>query len=303
MKSRAKGARAVATQWPRVIARSFGVSTHPDMLPPTGQLPSHPLWNGSAFGACWLGQSTVLLRLGGLNILTDPHFEDHAGPPMGARAIGRRRSTALPAKLDELPPIDLVMLSHAHFDHWDKRSLARLAEHSGRHATVVIPHRTRRLLPRGFGEVAEMTWNESVLANGLRITSIKPRHWGARWLWDRYRGYNAYLLEAPGRRVLFGGDTAHTDAFDPIGHEGGVDVAILGIGNYEPWEHAHATPEQAADMAQRMGARALMPVHHSTFRDETEPLDEPLRRLLAAWNPRPVLCPRVGDSWLESSVP
>lgn len=267
------------------------------MLPASGALPDADRWKSARLGACWLGHATVLLRLNGLTILTDPHFGDRAGPRIGPRRIGRTRSTALPCGLDDLPPIDLVLLSHAHLDHWDRATLKRLAK---RHTQAVIPARTRRILPRGFGGVVELPWDSRAEVRGLTVSSLRPRHWGARWLVDRRRGYNAYLLSDAERRVLFAGDTAHTDSFErALGAAPGLDLAIMGIGNYAPWEHQHATPEQVAGMARNLGARRLMPIHHSTFRDTSERIGEPLERLVAAWDGGPIVCPRIGESWID----
>ncbi len=293
---------AVVRQWPLVIAESLGLRPSDPVLRPQAPFPDPDVWQRSAFASCWLGHATVMLRLGGLNIITDPHFEERAGPPMGRLRIGRRRATALPATIDDLPPIDLILLSHAHFDHWDRSTLERLAAHSGTRAHVVIPRRTRRLLPKGFKSVVEMSWDTRADVPGARLEAIRPAHWGARWLWDRHRGFNAYVIEAAGRRVLFGGDTADTDAFDRLGRTGGVDIAILGIGNSDVWDTSHASPEQAAEMARRMGARRFMPIHHSTFCDPCERNDEALQRAVRAWGHERLLCPGVGSSWFDDAA-
>jgi L-ascorbate metabolism protein UlaG (beta-lactamase superfamily) len=265
-------------------------------LPAAGAIPSAEVWERGGFAACWLGHATTLLRAGRTTLLTDPHFDDRVGLRLAGRHIGRKRATALPGGIDDLPPVHLILLSHAHLDHWDRASLTRLAR---RDAVAVIPPRTRRLLPRGFGGVIELAWEQRVEVGGVHLTAIQPRHWGARYVFDRRRGYNSYLIEEGARRVVFGGDTAHTDAFDRFGRgpRGGVDLAVLGIGSYHEYEHHHATPEQAAAMARRMGARRLMPIHHSTFFDRSEPIDEPIRRLCRAWPRERIVCARVGEAW------
>jgi L-ascorbate metabolism protein UlaG (beta-lactamase superfamily) len=272
---------------------------------PEGIVPDWSAWaeaDGESLAGCWLGHASVLLRVGGLTVLTDPHFGERSGPPVGAKRIGRERTAASVSAIDELPDVDVLLLSHAHFDHWDKATLARLAGRYGTRSTVVIPARTRRLLPRAFENVVELGWGGRAGAHGAHVSAIRPKHWGARWLWDVHRGYNSYLIEAQGRRVLFGGDTAHTDAFDGLAHDGGVDLAVLGIGSFEHWENAHATPEQAADMARRMGARLLLPIHHSTFKYESEMNGEPLARVCAAWGEDRVVCTRIGEAWAESGA-
>ena len=317
MKRHARAATIITSQWPRVIAESIGLRA-PAYAPrvPQGAIPDRDRWEASRFAACWLGHATALLRLGESTVLTDPVFEDRAGVRIGGRQIGRLRSTALPAHINALPPVDIVLLSHAHFDHWCRASLERLAN---QRTVAVIPARTRRLLPRGFGHVIELATDDSVDLDGLHITAMRVNHWGARYLIDRRRGCNAYLIEldaARRARTLFAGDTAHTHGFDVLSTTGGsgglstdsaggrgVDLAILGIGGYR-WERHHCTPEQAAQMARRMGARRIMPIHHGTFRDAHEPIDEPLQRLRAAWEKEgtgELVSAEVGCAWWGDS--
>lgn len=293
--------RSVLKRWPSVIRESLGEPSAPP-LPAAGTIPAPEVWERSPFAACWLGHATTLLRSGSQTILTDPHFDDRVGVRIAGRHIGRPRATALPGGVDDLPPFRVVLLSHAHLDHWDRSSLKRLAR---KEALAIIPPRTRRLLPRGFGEAIELTWDQSIDIDGTRIHALRPQHYGARYIVDRHRGYNSYLIDDRRRRILFAGDTAHTDAFDRLAEDDppGVDLAVLGIGSYQAYEHDHATPEQAADMARRMQARRLLPIHHSTFFDRSEPIDEPMKRLLGAWPADRVVCARVGESWFDGEAP
>src|SRR5205085_1742532 len=121
--------------------------------------------------------------------------------------------------------------------------------------------------------VGELRWGESVKIGPLTITAHEVVHWGARTFYDDHRGYNAYCIEAGGTRVLFGGDTANHQGFRGVGK---VDLAILGIGGYDPYVHCHATPEQAWEMAGYVGAGHVLPIHHSTFRLSHEPVGEPI---------------------------
>jgi L-ascorbate metabolism protein UlaG (beta-lactamase superfamily) len=138
-----------------------------------------------------------------------------------------------------------------------------------------------------------------MVLNGLEIQATEASHWGARMVTDRHRGYGGYLLRKGTEAVLFAGDTAYTDALTRLRHQGPIDLAILPIGAYDPWITNHASPEQAWLMFRRLGARYVLPVHHSTFRLSREPLDEPIRRLLAvsgAERSRVVLT-NVGETW------
>jgi L-ascorbate metabolism protein UlaG (beta-lactamase superfamily) len=293
-----KHARVLAKQWGGMLGEMAGLRDAEPSRPAPGPGPCPTQWASARFGAAWLGHATCLFRLGGRTVLTDPHFSPRSGTRIAGVNIGRSRSTLLPERVEELPHIDLILLSHAHMDHWDKPTLRRLAQ-SQPNATVVIPARTRGLLPRGFSDVRTLAWDDALDVDGIHLAALKPNHWGARYFWDRHRGYNAYVIDAPDKRVVFGGDTAETDAFD---HLEDVAVAAIGIGNYyEPWHLHHANPEQAAAMAERMGAHLLMPVHHSTFRDPSEPIDEPITRLRRAWDPARIVCAQVGDVHLEGA--
>jgi len=293
-------ARQLATQVGPLIAEYTGLRTPPEPASHDAPAFEPDAWAAAGLGACWIGQATMLLRIGGRTILTDPHFGEHAVPKLLGRPAGRRRSTPLPMSIADLPPIDLLLLSHAHMDHWEKSSLRSLADPR---VTAVIPHRTRGLLPRRgrvYGDVRTLRWGESTTVGPVGVAAIRPNHWGARYLVDRFRGYNAYLVEADGKRILFAGDTGETDAFDHLADHGGVDLLVIGIGNaYEPWHMVHTSPEQAASMAERMGARMVAPVHHGTFHDPREPRDEPLERFLGCWPAERTVCRRIGSQHTE----
>lgn len=262
-------------------------------------------FEAQTLGALWIGHATVLLRIGGKTILTDPVFSERVGMSIGGMTLGVARVRPAAVDVGHLPRIDAVLLSHAHFDHFDKPSLRALAAGPAKDATVVTSLHTRRLLPRGFGEVIELPWQRAVGVGGLAITAMQPAHWGARTALDRHRRFNSYLIEAGvgGERVFFAGDTAATEEFVRIGH---TDLSIFGIGAYDPWEHAHATPEQVWKMYKGMhGGRAhgvLLPMHHSTFVLGREPLDEPLKRLCAAagGEGERIVAPMPGGIWQQS---
>ena len=305
--ARTRRLRALIRPWPRLLAETLGIRRSDAPRPASGAVPTEEDWEAIPFGAFWFGHASVMLRLpaphepsGGVTLYADPNFREHAGGTVLGRPLGRRRSTDLPQDLQNAPHPDIVLLSHAHFDHWDRDALRWLASISDRDTTAVIPIGTRRLVPKGFAHVLEMAWGESRRVHGLTLRAIEPRHWGARAVWDRHRGYNAYTIEGDDRRVVFAGDTAETGTFDHLSDEGGVDLAVLPIGNYyEPWENQHCTPEQASSMARRMGARRVLGMHHATFRDPSEPIDEPLERLIASWGDDGVVCRRVGELWRE----
>jgi L-ascorbate metabolism protein UlaG (beta-lactamase superfamily) len=230
--------------------------------------------------AKWLGHSTVLLKIGETTILTDPVFSRRIGVSLGPLTIGMKRLRAPAMELESIPPPDLILLSHAHFDHFDLPSLRAL---ESKQTTVITASKTADLLrTRRYAAVHELGWGESRQIGPVRVQAFPVRHWGARMQTDRYRGFNGYTIEAEGYRVIFGGDTALTDTFGGLRSSKPWDLAIMPIGAYDPWIYAHCTPEQALRMANEAGAEHLLPVHHQTFALSREPLLEPISRLQTA---------------------
>lgn len=242
-------------------------------------------WPSRGVFAAWLGHSTVLLKIDGFTVLTDPVFSERAGLNLGITTLGIKRLVQPPLQISELPPIDLILVSHAHMDHLDIPSLRKL-ENS--RTEVVTAHATGDLFrAASYRRLTELKWGEKGSAGPLSIRAIEVNHWGARMRTDTYRGYNGYVIESGNRRILFGGDTAMTSAFRQVRSFGSIDLAIMPIGAYNPWIHYHCTPEQALNMANDARAELVLPVHHRTFQLGREPLSEPMDRLLSAAGPRP----------------
>lgn len=240
-------------------------------------------WSANGITIAWLGHTTVLLNFHGLTILTDPALGNRIGLGLGLGTLGPKRFIAPALRVGELPPIDVVLLSHAHLDHLDMPTLSRLP---GR-PLVVSAHATADIFgPKRFAETHELRWGENVTLRTpkgeLRVEAVEVKHWGARWRSDTHRGYNGYILRREGRALLFGGDTAMTDTFAALRGRGPFDVAIMPIGAYRPWVRSHCTPEEALQMADAAGARHIVPVHHATFKLSEEPMNEPIERLQAA---------------------
>jgi L-ascorbate metabolism protein UlaG (beta-lactamase superfamily) len=153
-------------------------------------------------------------------------------------------------------------------------------------------------------DVTELDWGESQLiespAGSVRVTAVSVQHWGARMQYDDYRGYNAYLIERKGQRILFAGDTAFTRTFAELRTIGPIDLAILPIAAYNPWIRSHATPEESVQMANDAGARFIMPVHHQTFRLSFEPFREPIERFQAALRDQPdrIAIREIGETFV-----
>jgi len=246
------------------------------ILPPTA-VPDPRRWPDRGLFAAWLGHSTVLLKMDGFTILTDPVFSDRAGLHLGPVTLGVKRLVAPALEAHQLPKIDLVLLSHAHMDHTDLPSLRAL---ESRHTAVINAVRTSDLLRvQRWRRVAELGWGECERAGPASVRAFEVNHWGARMRTDNYRGYNGYLIECGGHRVLFSGDTAITSAFRSLRSRRPIDLAIMPIGAYNPWIHFHCTPEEAWQMASDAGAEHILPVHHQTFPLGREPMFEPIERL------------------------
>jgi L-ascorbate metabolism protein UlaG (beta-lactamase superfamily) len=252
-------------------------------IPAAPHTPHPGSWSDNAVTLAWLGHATVLINFYGVRVLTDPALFPRIGIDVWFTTFGPLRMTACALPASELPEIDLVVLSHAHFDHIDTPSLGAIR---GR-PTVLTARETSDLLPRRrFSSIRELAWDESVRVNGARgeieVRAIEVKHWGARLRSDTRRGYNGYILRREGRALIFGGDTAHTPLFGSYRRHGPFDAAIMPIGAYDPYIWNHCTPEQSVAMADAAGARLFVPVHHKTFQLSDEAFNEPIDRARAA---------------------
>ena len=248
--------------------------------------PRHPRlreWPTTGLHAAWIGHSTVYLSLDGFTILTDPVFSAKIGINFGPMTIGLKRLVAPAVPVREMPRPDLVLVSHAHMDHFDIPSLRALAN-SG--TSVVTASHTRDLFRcMRYAHIHQLGWGESVQVGAANVRAFEVVHWGARMRNDTYRGYNGYLIECGRFRIVFGGDTAHTHSFRALRSSRAVDLAIMPIGAYNPWIRVHCNPEQAVAMANDAGADFILPVHHRTFELGREPRGEPMERLVRAVGP------------------
>lgn len=241
----------------------------------------HPeLWPVTGLHAAWLGHSTVLLQIDGFRILTDPVFSERIGIGVGPVTLGIKRLVMPALAGNEVPGPDLILLSHAHMDHFDLPSLRALESQETR---VVTASNTADLLrAKRYRDVDELAWGETAQVGDVLVRAFEVRHWGARMRSDTYRGFNGYVIETPRYRVIFAGDTAMTDTFGALRSSRRTNLAIMPIGAYNPWIHAHCTPEQALKMANDAGAERVLPVHHQTFQLSSEPVLEPIERLKSA---------------------
>ncbi len=232
-------------------------------------------------GVTFIGHSSFLVQAGGKNLLFDPVFSTWL--------ILLRRQRRPGVRVRDLPPIDIVLLSHAHMDHLDRSSLRRVVRatrrRSGRAPIAVVPNDVADVVRGlGFSQVVELRWWESHTAGSLAITHTPAKHWGTRWITDGHRGYGGYFVEGGARRLYYSGDTAYFSGFREIGTRLSPDIALLPIGAYTPdsYRAVHASPEDALRAFQDLGAERMVPMHYGTFWLSEEPMEEPLPRLLAS---------------------
>ena len=231
----------------------------------------------------WIGHATLLIQLDGLNILTDPHFSERASPIGFA---GPRRLNPPGVAFEALPPIDVVVISHDHYDHLDRPTVERLA--ATHNPLFLVPLGLKAWFASiGIDRVRELDWWDHQSVGAVTFTLTPVQHWCARTPFDTNRRlWGGWALAGRERRVFFGGDTGYYEGFSEIGARlGPFDLALVSISAYEPpaiMRLTHTTPEEALRVYTDVRARTFVAMHWGTFDLSDEPLDEPPRRLRAA---------------------
>lgn len=237
-------------------------------------------------GVTYIGQATLLLQFPGLNVITDPIFSERAGP---FSWLGPRRVRPPAVALNDLPPIDLVLLSHNHYDHMDLPSLRALSKR-WRPAIVTGLGNGRYLAGKGIDNSIELDWWDSWEAgsgSGARVTYVPAQHWSSRSLSDRRRMlWGGHVVETLAGRVYFAGDTGYPGHFQAIRERlGPPDIALLPIGAYEPrWFMAaqHIDPDEAVKAHLDLQAKLSIAMHFATFHLVDEAMDAPAQALAKA---------------------
>ncbi len=251
---------------------------HSAVTPRTGQAHKPILTDNGELALTFIGHSSFFVQMGGQNLLLDPNFAPWLFILKRLRRPGVR--------LRDLPVIDLVLVTHAHFDHLHRPSLRAIVQHNRRrHARppiIVIPRNVADLVSDlGFRQIVELDWWEESRYDGLSVTHVPSRHWGARMLRDMHRGYGGYVVRSRRESLYHAGDTAYFPGFREIGVRLRPHLALLPIGAYEPpsFRNVHTSPADAVRAFLDLGAHWLVPMHYGTFRLSHEPMDEPLRLL------------------------
>jgi len=243
----------------------------------TGQTRKPILVRDGDLAVTFIGHSSFFIQVAGLNVVIDPNF---------ARwlfVLKRLRRPGL--RIKDLPAIDLVLVTHAHFDHLHRPSLRAIARQSKRRGTaplIVIPRNVTDLVSDlGFRDIVELDWWGEHRYDGLKVTHTPARHWGARVIRDMHRGYGGYVLTSKHEALYHAGDTAYFSGFREIGERLRPELAMLPIGAYDPpsFRNVHTSPADAVRAFKELGAQWMVPMHYGTFRLSHEPLDEPLKLL------------------------
>jgi len=247
--------------WPSLFERRTGERRTPEF----------PELEPGQVALTWIGHASFLLQAPGVNLLIDPNWA------RWLKVIKRMREPGL--ELSALPDIDAVLITHAHFDHLDKRTLRKVAAEQ----PIVVPRNVGRLVHGlGFDRVHELEVWESMQLGPVKVTMTPAHHWGARMLADSHRGFGGFVIEVEGRSIFHCGDSAYFPGFVEIGKRVPVDVALLPIGAYDPpsGREVHMTPEEALKAFVELGAQTFVPMHYGTFRLSYEPAWEPPSRLI-----------------------
>jgi L-ascorbate metabolism protein UlaG (beta-lactamase superfamily) len=277
MKTRVRGRSAVLIKM-QSLGTLVGESA---FRPMTGESKKPLLVAPEELGVTFIGHSSFLVQIAGRKLLLDPVFAE--------RLIALRRLRRPGVGIKDLPPIDMVLLSHAHMDHLNKPSLRRIVAHnvkvSGRAPVAVVPWGVEDLVnDLGFARVVTLEWWQTKSIGGLEVTMTPCKHWGARFFKDTHRGFGGYVIHGGGHSLYHSGDTAYFDGFAKIGKRLKPEIALLPIGAYRPdsYRGVHTCPEEALQAFLDLGAQRMIPMHYGTFRLSQEPMEEPVERLMAA---------------------
>jgi L-ascorbate metabolism protein UlaG (beta-lactamase superfamily) len=263
----------------RKRARQFTrLVRHSAMTPRTGETRKPKLVSNGDLGLTFIGHSSFFAQIGGQNVLLDPNFAPWLF------LLKRLRKPGL--RVRDLPPIDVVLVTHAHFDHLHRPSLRTIVQHTlrlrGKAPTLVVPHHLFDLVSDlRFHEIVELEWWNSFRHSGLTVTHVPSRHWGARVLKDSHRGYGGYVLRSGKHSLYHAGDTAYFSGFREIGQRLAPELALLPIGAYQPetFRNVHTNPADATRAFLDLKSRWMVPMHYGTFQLSHEPMDEPLQLL------------------------
>jgi L-ascorbate metabolism protein UlaG (beta-lactamase superfamily) len=296
--------------WMRKMGQLCRLVRESHAKPLAGKPEKPPAASPKESAITFIGHSSFLVQTAGRALLIDPVF--------ATRLIVLRRQRRAGVRIADLPPIDAVLLTHAHMDHLNRPSLRAVTREMRRRGLpaplAIVPRGVENLVrDLGFARVESLAWWERTkLANmphafgktahlipfrqgespverapseTLNITATPARHWGARMFNDTHRGFGGFVIEsASGPTIYHSGDSAYFEGFAEIGRRPHPEIALLPIGAYYPdsYRAVHTSPEEALQAFLDLQAEVMIPMHYGTFRLGREPMDEPLPRLLRA---------------------
>ena len=273
---------------PPKLVKGFNKSfSGSNMIEPSSR-PNLNRWKDDEINVAWIGHATVLINFFGKYILTDPVFFEAVGVYIEGYILGPRRASLPALMLEDIPKPDIVLLSHAHMDHMDYKTLKALTEKYPGELDCIVAYNTKDVVEDlQWKSLQEVDWDERISLNGINFKGIEVQHFGWRYPGEKDRSggymidgrsYNGFIMERHGKKIHFGGDTTFTDKLKKHRDEN-VDIAIMPIGAYKPWRKYHCTPEEALVMAEyHLGAKYFIPIHTKTF-DSGEMIYEPLEWL------------------------
>jgi len=265
-----------------------------------------PATNLDETAITFIGHSSFLIQTAGRGLLIDPVF--------ATRLVVLRRQRRAGGRISDLPPINFVLLTHAHTDHLNRPSLRavnrEMRQRRFPQPVVIVPRGVEDLVhDLGFSRIEALEWWETARLTNLTVTAVPARHWGARMFRDTHRGFGGYVLQSPnGPTIYHSGDTAYFGGFKDIGARLHPEIALLPIGAYFPdsYRAVHTSPEEALRAFGDLKADLMIPMHYNSFRLGREPMDEPLTRLLNAARhdgvEQQIVALREGMSWMESEA-
>lgn len=253
---------------------------------PVNYKPNPADWKNDEINIAWIGHATVLINFYGTIILTDPVLYGTIGLYFWGLTFGPSRLTQPALEIDEIPKPDILLLSHAHMDHMDYKTLSNITSNYPNQIDCITARNTKDVIEDlNWKSLQEIDWGQETSLQGINFKAYEVKHFGWRFPWeqDRSRGfmehgrsYNSILIEKNNKKILFGGDTAYHQMFKSL-KDKNIDVAIMPIGAYRPWKWNHCNPEEALMMAaDHIRAKYFIPIHTKTFKQGREPVEEPL---------------------------
>ena len=230
----------------------------------------------------WIGHATFLIKLGNTTIITDPVFEKNMGPLI----FGPKRFVDPALELNELPEVDLFLLTHNHYDHLSTRTIQRFPY---KKAKVLAPLKLGKYFTRnGYRDVDEMDWYDEIKINDLKVTLVPAVHWSKRSLWDTNKTlWGSFIIEYQGKKIFFACDTGYGNIYKDLGKKyGPIDLTLINIGAYNFYPMApvkdksiyHTNPEEALQIGKDLKSKKMLGMHWGTVVLSLEPILEPAKR-------------------------